>query len=95
MWEILQLDSPDDYVCATGVSHSVAELCDYVFSLLDLNYKEYVNQDEKFLRPEELHNLKGDPSKLIQATGWTHDYTFETMLDEMVKYWLNYYETEN
>ena len=92
MWEILQLDKPDDFVCATGVSHSVRELCDYVFSLLDLDYKEYVTQDEKFLRPEELHHLKGDCSKLVNTTGWAHDYTFESMLDEMVEYWLNYYK---
>jgi GDPmannose 4,6-dehydratase len=95
MWEILQLDKPDDFVCATGISHSVRELCEYVFSSLDLNYKEYVTQDEKFLRPEELHNLKGDSSKLTKATNWTHDYTFESMLDEMTKYWLNYYKNEN
>ncbi len=42
----------------------------------------------KFLRPEELHNLKGDASKLIKITNWTHDYTFESMLDEMIKYWM-------
>jgi len=92
MWEILQLDKSDDFVCATGISHSVRELCDYVFSLLDLDYREYVTQDEKFLRPEELHNLKGDSSKLIKTTGWTHDYTFESMLDEMVEYWINKYK---
>jgi GDPmannose 4,6-dehydratase len=92
MWEILQLDKSDDFVCATGTSHSVRELCDYVFSLLDLDYREYVTQDEKFLRPEELHNLKGDSSKLIKTTGWTHDYTFESMLDEMVEYWINKYK---
>ena len=92
MWEILQLDKSDDFVCATGVSHSVRELCDYVFSSLDLDYKEYVTQDEKFLRPEELHNLKGDSSKLVKATGWTHDYTFESMLDEMIEYWINKYK---
>jgi GDPmannose 4,6-dehydratase len=92
MWEILQLDNPDDFVCATGISHTVQELCEYVFKKLDLDWKEYVKQDEKFLRPEELHNLKGDPSKLVKATNWTHDYTFETMLDEMVEYWINYYK---
>ena len=91
MWEILQLDKPDDFVCSTGISHSVRDLCEYVFSYLDLDYKDYVKVDEKFLRPEELHNLKGDSSKLIQATGWTHDYTFESMLDEMIEYWLSYY----
>jgi GDPmannose 4,6-dehydratase len=92
MWEILQLNKSDDFVCSTGVSHSVRELCDYVFSSLDLDYKEYVTQDEKFLRPEELHDLKGDASKLVKATNWIHDYTFESMLDEMIKYWLNYYK---
>ena len=95
MWEILQLDKPDDFVCATGVSHSVRELCDYVFSLLNLDYKEYVTQDEKFLRPEELHNLKGDSSKLVKTTGWAHDYTFKSMLNEMVQYWLKEYENKD
>jgi GDPmannose 4,6-dehydratase len=92
MWEILQLDKPDDFVCATGISHSVQDLCEYVFGELELDWSEYVKQDEKFLRPEELHNLKGDSSKLIKATGWSHDYTFETMLDEMIEHWLNYYK---
>jgi len=94
MWEILQLDKPDDFVCATGISHSVQDLCEYVFGKLDLDWELYVKQDEKFLRPEELHNLKGDPSKLVKATGWTHDYTFESMLDEMIEYWLSYYKQQ-
>ncbi len=92
MWEILQLDEASDYVCATGVSHSVAELCDYVFSTLGMDYREYVLQDKQYLRPEELHNLKGNSSKLVAATGWTHEYTFESMLDEMIEYWLDYYK---
>jgi GDPmannose 4,6-dehydratase len=94
MWEILQLDKPDDFVCATGISHTVQDLCEYVFGKLDLDWQLYVKQDEKFLRPEELHNLKGDPSKLIKATGWSHDYTFESMLDEMIEYWLTYYKQQ-
>jgi GDPmannose 4,6-dehydratase len=92
MWEILQLDKPGDYVCATGVSHSVRELVNYVFTRLGLHWSEYLKQDEKFLRPEELHDLKGDSSKLIKSTGWNHQYTFESMLDEMIDYWLKYYE---
>jgi GDPmannose 4,6-dehydratase len=92
MWEILQLETPDDFVCATGVSHSVRELVNYVFTRLGLHWSEYVKQDEKFLRPEELHDLKGDNSKLISETGWSKDYTFETMLDEMIDYWINYYK---
>jgi GDPmannose 4,6-dehydratase len=92
MWQILQLDKPDDFVCATGISHTVKDLCEYVFKKLDLDWELYVKQDEKFLRPEELQNLKGDPSKLMDATNWTQDYTFETMLDEMIEYWLNFYK---
>ena len=95
MWEILQLDKPDDFVCATGISHSVKELVNYVFTRLGLHWSEYVKQDEKFLRPEELHDLKGDSSKLVRATGWTHDYTFESMLDEMIEYWQTYYNGNN
>jgi len=91
MWQILQLDKPDDFVCATGISHTVKDLCEYVFKKLDLDWELYVKQDEKFLRPEELQNLKGDSSKLINATNWTQDYTFETMLDEMIEHWLNFY----
>ena len=92
MWEILQLDNSDDFVCSTGISHSVQDLCEYVFTKLELDWVKYVKQDEKFLRPEELHNLKGDSSKLKFATGWNPEYTFETMLDEMIEYWINYYK---
>jgi GDPmannose 4,6-dehydratase len=91
MWMILQQDTSDDYVCSTGISHSVQDLCEYTFSKFGLDYKEYVKVDEKFLRPEELHNLKGDSSKLKSVTGWSPNYTFETMLDEMLEYWINYY----
>ena len=91
MWMILQLESPNDYVCSTGVSHTVKELCEYVFNKLDMSYEDYVTMDEKFLRPEELNDLKGDPTKLKQDTGWEPTYTFETMLDEMIDYWLEYY----
>jgi GDPmannose 4,6-dehydratase len=94
MWLILQQDNPDDFVCATGISHTVRELCDYVFSSLDLDWKEYVTQDQRYLRPEELNNLKGDSTKLRQTTGWEPTYTFETMLDEMIQYWLNYYNKQ-
>ncbi len=91
MWLMLQSESPEDYVCSTGVSHSVRELCDYTFKKLNLNYKDYVVVDEKHFRPEELHDLKGDSSKLKDKLGWKPKYTFETMLDEMIEYWLDYY----
>jgi GDPmannose 4,6-dehydratase len=92
MWLILQENTSDDFVCSTGISHSVKDLCEYVFNKLELNYKDYVKLDNKFLRPEELHNLKGDSTKLKKLTGWTPEYTFESMLDEMVEYWLNHYK---
>jgi GDPmannose 4,6-dehydratase len=91
MWLILQQKNSDDFVCSTGISHSVKELCDYTFSKLGLDYKNYVKLDEKFLRPEELHDLKGDSAKLRNVTGWTPKYTFESMIDEMINYWLEYY----
>jgi GDPmannose 4,6-dehydratase len=94
MWIILQRESPDDYVCSTGVSHSVKDLVEYVFSKLDLDWKDYVVQDEKFLRPEELDDLKGDSRKLRSLTGWSPKYTFETMLDEMIEHWLSYYSNK-
>lgn len=92
MWMILQQDNSDDFVCATGISHTVRYLCEYVFGKLDLDYTKYVIQDEKFLRPEELNNLKGDSTKLRQVNGWNPKYTFESMMDEMIEYWLNYYK---
>ena len=86
MWLILQQDIPDDYVCATGISHSVLDLVKYTFGKLDLDWEKYVKVDEKYLRPEELEDLKGDPTKL-KKLGWEPSYTFETMMDEMIKYW--------
>ena len=87
MWMILQQDKPDNFVCATGISHSVQDLVEYTFNKLDLDWNQYVKTDAKYLRPEELRDLKGDSSKLKEL-GWTADYTFETMIDEMIEYWM-------
>ena len=92
MWMMLQTDKPNDYVCATGVSHSVRELCEYVFTRLGLNYKDYIVISGKHMRPEELNDLKGDSTKLREELGWKPKYTFGTMLDEMISYWLDYYK---
>jgi GDPmannose 4,6-dehydratase len=92
MWLILQQNEPDDFVCSTGVSHSVKDLCYYTFSKLGLDYRDYIEIDEKYFRPEELRDLKGDSTKLIKLTGWKPTYTFESMLDEMIEYWIEYYE---
>jgi len=91
MWLMLQTDIPDDYVCSTGVSHSVKDLCEYTFRKLDLDFNDFVSVDEKHFRPEELYDLKGDSTKIREELGWEPKYTFETMLDEMIEYWLDKY----
>lgn len=88
MWLILQQDTPDDFVCSTGISHSVKDLVEYVFGKLELDINKHVKVNEKYFRPEELKDLKGDSSKLRSKTGWKPNYTFESMLDEMIDYWM-------
>jgi len=85
---IVNHDTPDDFVVSTGVTHSVREMCDYVFGLLDLDYKDYVTQNPKFLRAEELKYLKGDSTKIRETLGWEPTYTFETMMKEMTEHWM-------
>jgi GDPmannose 4,6-dehydratase len=89
---ILQQDKPDDWVVATGETRSVRDMCEYVFSKLGLNYHDYVVQNPKFLRPEELPYLKGDSTKIRTKLGWKPEYTFEQMMDEMIEHWLNIYK---
>jgi len=90
MWLILQQDEPDDFICSTGVSHSVKDLVEYVFNKLELNVEEYVKVNDKYFRLEELKDLKGDNSKLREKTNWSPNYTFESMLDEMIEYWTGF-----
>tara|TARA_R100000008_G_scaffold84419_1_gene71735 strand:+ start:48 stop:1025 length:978 start_codon:yes stop_codon:yes gene_type:complete len=91
MWLMLQHDKPDDFVCSTGVSHTVKDLVEYVFGKLDLNWKDYVVKNEKYYRPEELDVLKGDSSKARKELGWKPLITFEGMLDQMITYWTGTY----
>ena len=91
MHMIINHTEPDDFVCATGVTNSVRDMCDYVFSRLDLNYKDFVIQDKKFMRPEDLKYLRGDSTKLRTTFGWKPEYTFETLMDEMIDHWLTIY----
>lgn len=88
---IMQQDQPGDWVVATGETRSVRDMCEYVFGKLGLDYKEYVVQNPKFLRPEELPYLKGDSTKIRTELGWEPTYTFESMMDEMIEHWLNVY----
>ena len=88
---ILQQPEAGDWVVATGETRSVRDMCKYVFSQLDMNYEDYVLQNPKFLRPEELKYLKGDSTK-IRELGWKPEYTFESMMDEMVSHWLSVFQ---
>ena len=89
MWLMLQSNDPDDYVCATGKSHTVRDLCSYVFKSLGMDWNQYVKADQKYYRSEELEFLKGDSQKIKKSLGWETKYTFEEMLDEMASYWFN------
>jgi GDPmannose 4,6-dehydratase len=88
---ILQQDEPGDWVVATGETRSVRDMCKYVFGKLELNYEDHVIQNQKFLRPEELPYLKGDSTKIRTELGWSPEYTFEMMMDEMIESWMQYF----
>jgi len=82
---MLQQDHPDDFVIATGVAHSIRELCEMAFSYVGLDYREFVVVDEKFYRPAEVELLIGDTSRARVKLGWQPSYTFEELIEEMVK----------
>jgi len=84
---IVNHSEPDEFIVATGETHSVRDLCDKVFAKLGLDYKQYVKQNKKFMRPEELKYLKGDASKAREVLGWKPEYTFDSMLEEMIQNW--------
>lgn len=84
MWLMLQQDHPDDYVIATGETHSVREFCELAFGHVGLNYQEYVVQDERFMRPAEVDLLIGDPSKAHTSLGWQPKTSFPTLVQMMV-----------
>jgi len=84
---IVNHHTPDEFIVATGETHSVRDLCQVVFSKLGLDYRDYVVQNPIYMRPEELKYLKGDSSKAREVLGWKPDYTFETMLEEMIERW--------
>lgn len=89
MHMIVNNSEPDDFIISTGITYSVRDLCKVVFSKLDLNYEDYVVQNPKYMRPEELKYLKGDSSKARKQLGWQPEYTFESMIDEMIDRWMN------
>lgn len=88
---ILTQNTPMNWVVSTGVTNSVREMCDYVFTKLGLNYKDYVIQNELYFRPNELKYLKGDSSIIRDTLGWKPEYSFEQIMDEMVDHWFKFY----
>jgi GDPmannose 4,6-dehydratase len=84
MWLMLQQDTPDDYVVATGETHSVEEFVEETFSYLDLDWRQYVVQDPKFYRPAEVDLLVGDPSKAGRVLGWEPNVDFRGLVRLMV-----------
>jgi GDPmannose 4,6-dehydratase len=84
MWLMLQQDTPDDYVVATGELHSVREFCELAFAHVGLDYREFVVSDPKFLRPAEVDQLVGNPAKARQRLGWRYTRSFGDLVREMV-----------
>ncbi|NER79869.1 MAG: GDP-mannose 4,6-dehydratase [Leptolyngbya sp. SIO1D8] len=84
MWLMLQQDEPDDYVVATGETHSVKEFLDIAFGYVNLNWEDYVAFDERYLRPTEVDLLIGDPSKAKKKLDWEPSVTFEELVHLMV-----------
>ncbi len=84
MWLMLQQDEPADYVVATGIAHSVRELCELAFARVGLDYRDHVVTDERLLRPAEVDHLLGDPSKARRELGWSPEVDFEELIGLMV-----------
>jgi GDPmannose 4,6-dehydratase len=89
MHKIINHETPDDFVLSTMETHSVREMCDVVFKYLNMDYRDYVVQNPKYMRPEELPYLKGDSTKARTILDWKPTYTFEGMMHEMVDHWMD------
>ncbi len=85
MWLMLQQDAPDDYVIATGETHSVRELCEVAFGVAGLNMGDHVVLDERFLRPAEVDLLVGNPAKAEATLGWKRKTNFPELVEMMVE----------
>jgi len=85
MWMMLQQDEPDDYVIATGEMHTVREFCETAFSMVGLDYRDYVVSDPAYMRPAEVMALCGDASKARRVLGWKPKTTFRQLVEVMVE----------
>jgi GDPmannose 4,6-dehydratase len=85
MWMMLQQDQPGDYVVATGQTQSVRRFCELAFNHVGLDYRDYVVQDERFMRPAEVDLLVGDSRKARAVLGWQPETSFEELVRLMVE----------
>lgn len=85
---IVNNDEARDWVVSTGETRTVRELCEYVFSALDLNYEDYVVQNPEYMRAEELKYLRGDSTEIREKLGWEPKYNFNSLMDEMIETWM-------
>jgi GDPmannose 4,6-dehydratase len=85
MWLMLQCQQPEDFVIGTGETHSVREFCEVAFEHVGLNYRDYVVQDQRFIRPAEVDKLVSDPSKARQKLGWKSKVGFKELVGIMVE----------
>lgn len=85
MWLMLQQDQPDDFVIATGETHAVSEFCEKAFAHVDLDYRDFVEHDARYLRPAEVDLLLGDPAKARKKLGWRPKVDFDQLVEIMVE----------
>ena len=88
MHKIVNHNTASDWTVATGESRTIREMCDVTFSILDMDYRDYVTQDERYFRHQELDFLKGDSSEIRDELGWQPRYSFRSMVEEMVDHWM-------
>jgi GDPmannose 4,6-dehydratase len=94
MHMILNYHDANDWVVSTGETKTIRDFCKYSFSLLGLNYEDYVVSSDIYKRPLELNYLRGDSTQIRDKLGWKPLYTFEKMVEEMLEYWMNKFEND-
>jgi GDPmannose 4,6-dehydratase len=89
IYQIMNYEKPLDWIVSTGTSRSIRELCKIVFERLGMNYLNFVKQDKKYMRPEELKYLRGDATETKKILKWSPEISFEKMVEEIIQYWEN------
>lgn len=84
MWRMLQMEQPDDYVIATGVTHTLEDFVSHVFAYLDMDWREYVDTDPTLFRPSEIIHSAGDPAKAERVLGWKASTSFPQLIERLV-----------